>query len=121
MFKYPDFASDVAYARSQHSQFLIERTTELVQACDETNFRSAKVKMENAQWLAERLLSKEYGNKLQVQSAVIHLNMPNIVADDYSQVLHNVTSSLSLPAGSPASSVASTEEIDHTVRAKHHE
>ena len=60
------FATKCARARQEHARYLLEIASDAVEDCDEENYNAAKVKFGSFGWLAERLLSKEYGNKVAV-------------------------------------------------------
>jgi hypothetical protein len=61
-----EFATRCARARAEHARYRLEMVEDDVDTCDAENARAVQVKVGFAQWLATRLLSKEYGDRTEL-------------------------------------------------------
>ena len=59
-----EFATKCARARQQHALHRLEEIEDDLDSITPENAKAVQVKVGFAQWLAERLLSKDYGNKM---------------------------------------------------------
>ena len=60
-----DFWAKCARARKAHAIQRLEDAGEVADNCNDDNANASKVKIGFATWLAERLLSKDYGQRVQ--------------------------------------------------------
>jgi hypothetical protein len=84
-----EFAAKCARARAEHARYRLEMVEDDVDTITEDNAKAVQVKVGFAQWLAARLLSKEYGDKLQLEGT---LKVSRLIVSDAAP-----TSSLSVP------------------------
>jgi hypothetical protein len=60
------FWAKCAHARKMHAYQRLEDVERDVDSCNADNANAVRVKADYARWLAERLLSKDYSNKIDV-------------------------------------------------------
>ncbi len=65
MVQHPDFGAKCARARREHALYRLEMVEDDVDSIEPENANAVRVKVDYAKWLAERLQSKDYGNKVQ--------------------------------------------------------
>ena len=61
---HPDFHARCARAREGMADFLVDQIEKMADNTDETNVQSQKVKIGVAQWRAEKMAPRLYGNRL---------------------------------------------------------